>query len=121
MELLIRPERPRKAYRLRCLMTTGPHPSRGDLERGLKWTMERFVRDMEKQGFGFMGPRTFRLLGPEPHITPHNLPSRAGAEKLDYLPARPVPPLDQADAWDWQLEGVFHAPERIVEYVVEDT
>ncbi len=128
MELLLRRDLGKNAYRLKCRFRIGAYPSERMLEVGKFQAAEMFVRDMAKQGYEYLDKHGFRLNGPFPHIETIQLPKRHQQERWndsaqglfasvqagnfkhlagDGGYARSVPHVSETDDWDYELSGVF--------------
>lgn len=125
--ILIRPDRGKKPYRLKCRFIIGAFPSERALEKAKYIAAEQFVRDMEKQGWRHEPQHGFRMTGPYPATEIVNLPKRSQQERW-HLPSRDilaavqagyrlprpdtsyvktVPHITQTDAWEFELAAVF--------------
>ena len=126
-EILIRPDRGKKAYRLKCRFVIDAFPSERFLDKAKYAAAEQFVRDMEKQGWRHEPQHGFKMTGPYPATEIVNLPKRSEQEKWnipsrDLLAAvqagyrldspaasyvKPVPLITETDRWEFELAGVF--------------
>jgi hypothetical protein len=132
-ELLIRPDLPKRAYRLKCRFTTGAGVSEHSdafirVRNEVAW---RWVVDMEKQGWKYdpnkyePSARGFTCTGPYP-VTPvtgvpkfHQRKKYTSKEMYARVmagdPCRdegqdwvvPVLGVHESDKWDWELTAVF--------------
>jgi len=127
VEVLVRPDRGKKAYRLRCRFTVEAFPNPDFLERAKFRAAETFVEDMRKQGWEYLNSYGFKMTGPFPAIEVVNLPSRSlqprwhqpSQEVLqrimagqvvrtnDTSYASDVPSLGACEKWEYELAGVF--------------
>ena len=129
MELLLRPDLGKKAYRLRCRFVVGAHPSERTLEKAKYEAADLFVADMAKQGWQWLSKHSFRIRGPFPQVQTVTLPKASLQERWhvpsrELLPAisagypgprpagdggyaRLVPLMAETDAWEYELAGVF--------------
>ena len=127
-ELLMRPDLGKRAYRLKCRFTVNAFPSPSLLEKQKFKVAEMFVTDMAKQGFAYLDKHGFRMTGPYPQIKTVILPKRhqqarwnASSRALlpgltsGRIPGRLNDPgyvttvnkMNEMDAWDFELSGVF--------------
>ena len=140
VELLLRRDLGKGAYRLRCRFVIDAAPlspwSRriweAELERMKVEVARRFVEDMTKQGFEYVDEHGFQMSGPYP-ATPAPVqiqrPKRSGARAM--LPAvmqgdrfrgngvngvSLVLPLAENDTWEYELAAVFVHPTLVIEY-----
>ena len=128
LELLLRPDLGKKAYRLRCRFVIGAYPSARMLEKAKYHAADLFVADMAKQGWQYVSRHGFTLKGPFPATVTIELPNVGQQERWhvpskELLPAvqagyrartgvdggyaQPVPLLTDTDAWEFELAGVF--------------
>ena len=128
LELLLRPDLGKKAYRLKCRFVIGAYPSERTLEKAKYHAADLFVTDMAKQGWQYVSRHGFTLKGPFPATETVILPKRSAQERWhvpsrELLPAiqagyrartgvdggyaRAVPLLSETDAWEFELAGVF--------------
>ncbi len=129
VELLVRPDHGKRAYRLKCRFVIGAYPSERTLELGKFEAAERFVRDMRKQDYEYLDTHGLEMSGPFPATETVTIPKRSQQEQWHapsaelfaaiqsgYRPermaqdggcARPVLPLAETDAWEFELSGVF--------------
>ena len=129
MELLLRPDLGKKAYRLKCRFIVGAFPSDRTLEKAKYEAADLFVRDMAKQGWQYLDEHGFKMTGPFPATEIVILPKRSEQERWhtptrELLSAalaghplrashrgegyvRNVPSLDSTDSWEFELAGVF--------------
>ena len=137
-EIILRPDRGKQAYRMRCSFSIGAFPSERSLEKAKYAFAEQFVRDMAKQGWEYLDKYGFELTGPEAPVEVMTLPPRrqqeqwhvASAQMLaaaqagarpDRLSrnggyARNVPPVAESEKWEFKLAGVFVREALRVEY-----
>jgi|SRR3972149_2774279 len=138
VELLLRPDLGKKAYRLRCRFRIGAYPSERTLEKAKYKAAELFVRDMAKQGWEHLEPHGFKMSGPFPATETGYLPKRSqqerwhvpsreliGAVLNSYTPrlpvahdnsyARIVPLVTETDDWEFELAAVFVHPTILTE------
>lgn len=116
--IILRPNRERKVYRLKCSFDLDPHPS----ERRLRlMTLEvgyRFLRDMEKQGWQYMG-RGLEMSGPRPMSEMKYARSRSvqdvgkPSEFVFDLPQ--LDALEESPIWRYYLTGLFLRKEIPIE------
>lgn len=128
--LLLRPERDKKAYRLKCRFKIEAYPRRDRLERAKFQMAERFVVDMAKRGWGYVERFGFTMKGPHPMVEPTTIrpPRQLSAREMlpgimagnpfrdtgaDY--AKPVLPLAMQEYWEYELVGVFARTELLTE------
>lgn len=122
MELILKPDLGRKAYRLRCVFRLPAGPPARILEKAKYAAADRFIRDMRVQGWEYVDEHGFRMRGPYPYIptmnlkVPHQLNAR---EMLQFIrQGRPLPaieappvltllPLVMHEYWEYELAGVF--------------
>ena len=125
VELLLRPELGKKAYRLKCRFVIGAFPSERTLEKAKYEAAGRFIRDMAKQGWQHVEPHGFKMSGPFPHTEIVILPKRSEQEQwhtpsrqmlasgrfaravIDGGYVRSVPLVTETDSWEFELAGVF--------------
>jgi len=138
VEALIRPTRDRKAYRLKCRFVVPAYPDTDLLEKFKVKMAEKFVEEMYKQGWINVEKYGFRMTGPypatqtvilpKPSADPFHIPSKDLLPALmnGYVPhadrsapdggsAVSVPPITQAEDWEFELIGVFHREEIFTE------
>lgn len=128
--VMLRPFLPKRPYRLRCRFKIEPIPSRERLDREKVRVAERFVRDMQKQGWVYDNRFGFRMRGPFPPIEPTTIhiarmPSAKqmlpyvaqGARFLDKggTQAGLMPVLPESNYWEYELAGVFVRDTVLVE------
>ena len=128
VQLLVRPDLGRKAYRLKCRFTVNAFPDPELLAKEKFRVAEMFVTDMAKQGFDYLDKHGFRMSGPYPQIRTITLPKRH-LQKQWHTPSRELLPglsqgriphkvddpgyvttlgqMHETDAWDFELSGVF--------------
>ena len=126
---LVRPDRGKRAYRLRCRFQIDAFPKASFLEKAKYAAAEAFVRDMAKRGWQHVEKYGFRMTGPFPATVTVNLPKRSqqmpwAIPSRDLLPAiqagyrfgpressspyiSEVPLLGETDRWEYELAGVF--------------
>lgn len=129
VELLLRPDLGKKAYRLKCRFVIGAFPSERTLELAKYHAADLFVRDMAKQGWQYLDEHGFKMTGPFPAVEVISLPSRSqqqrwhtpsselfAAIQAGYRPdrlvrngshAKSVPLITETDDWEFELAGVF--------------
>ena len=128
LELLLRLDLGKRAYRLKCRFVIGAFPSERTLEKAKVHAAELFIADMAKQGWQYVSSHGFTMKGPFPATTTVILPKRSEMERWntpsrELLPAvqsgyrartgvdggyaRPVPLITETDAWEFELAGVF--------------
>ena len=128
LELLLRPDLGKKAYRLKCRFVIGAYPSEGTVEKAKYHAADLFIADMAKQGWQYVSRHGFTMKGPFPATQMIMLPKRSEQERWhtpsrELLSAaqagyrartgadggyvRPVPLLSDTDAWEFELAGVF--------------
>lgn len=136
MEILVRPNRETKAYRLRCRFSIVAFPKPRFLERAKFEAAEEFVSDMAKQGWTYVSKFGFKMTGPFPKTVTVTLPKRSQqdrwhipsaemirAVRAGYTIDRPppvdyvstVPLITETDEWEYELAGVFTRPELLTE------
>lgn len=128
LELLLRPDLGKKAYRLKCRFVIGAYPSERTLEKAKFHAADLFVRDMAKQDWENVSKHGFQMRGPFAAVQVVNLPKRSQQERwhtpskdmiaaihAGYTPSLPtapnyvqtVPDVAEADDWEFELAGVF--------------
>ena len=127
VEVLVRPDRSKRAYRLRCRFRVEAFPNPGFLERAKFRAAETFVEDMHKQGWEYLNSHGFKMTGPFPAIEVVNLPKRSlqprwhqpSQEVLQRIMAgqrvratgngfaSDMPGLGACEKWEYELAGVF--------------
>lgn len=127
VEVLVRPDRGKKAYRLRCRFTVEAFPNLGFLERAKFRAAQAFVEDMRKRGWEYLNSHGFKMTGPFPAIEVVRLPPRSlqprwhqpSQEVLQRIMAGQVvrtngttyasgvPALGTCEKWEYELAGVF--------------
>ena len=128
LTLLLRPDRGRSAYRLRCRFKVNAFPNPDFFDKAKFQAAEMFVRDMKKQGWTYLDKHGFKVSGPYAPLVPVSLPHRhlqaqwhtASRDLLPQIQAgrrfhRPkepgyvsvVPSLIEMDEWEFELAGVF--------------
>ena len=127
IEVLVRPDRGKRAYRLRCRFTVEAFPNPEFLDRAKFRAAQAFVEDMRKQGWENLGSHGFKMTGPFPAIEVVNLPPRSlqprwhqpSQEVLQRIMAgqkvrtngkgftSDVPALGTCEKWEYELAGVF--------------
>lgn len=136
-ELILRPDRGKMAYRLKCRFALAAYPSERALEKAKFAAAEQFVRDMAKQGWQHLEKHGFKMAGPFPALVAATLPPRsqqeqwhvasAKAQAAARLGAHPgrlsgsgyasiVPPVAESERWEFELAGVFVRETLRVEY-----
>lgn len=131
-ELLLKPDLGKKGYRLRCLFTTGPNPSKDYWDKARVTAAERFIQDMKRQGWEFVSRYGFQVTGPKAYIEVGEAPpapKRFSAKEMLHQamrgepirdtyrsPIQSVPALTLADVWEWELAGVFQRDTLLMEY-----
>ena len=129
--IMIRPSRDRKPYRLKCRFRTDPFPSPSWLEVEKVRLAERFVKDMHAQGWENLPRYGFKMRGPltpMPEPLDIKVPPRLPAKEMmarvargerfldkgrDY--AKAVPKLAMAEYWEFEISAIFARPEILVE------
>ena len=132
-QLLLRPTRDRKAYRLKCRFKIEPSPSpvrdsmgharwMSRLEREKVRIADWFVRDLRVEGWESLPSHGFKMRGPFPMVVPTTIrvvrpPSARemrdavmqGARFLDkgVNYAKSVPKLNASEWWEFEISGVF--------------
>lgn len=139
-ELLLRPEQPKRGYRLRCRFAIEAHPKPEWLDKVKFKVAEDFVKDMEKQGWEYdpnkVEPalRGFRLTGPYTFTPITGLPSKT--EQFRFSARRDldkvlrgdrmrlqdlsryvadVPVLEENEKWEYELSAVFIREQILIE------
>ena len=127
VEVLVRPDRGKKAYRLRCRFRVDASPNPDFLKRAKFRAAETFVEDMRKQGWEYLNSHGFKMIGPFPAIEVVSLPPRSlqprwhqpSQEVLQRVMAgqvvrtngknyaSDVPALETCEKWEYELAGVF--------------
>jgi hypothetical protein len=135
--VLLRQKRDKKAYRLRCRFKIDSLPRPEWLEKAKFAAAERFVEDMRKQGWEYVGKFGFKMTGPFPATETVILPKRGEQARwhlpsADLLPAieagyrigqtpasdytQEVPLLGETGCWEYELAGVFAHEQILTEY-----
>ena len=121
--LLLRPELGRKPYRLRCRFMIEAFPSRESLDRAKIKAAELFIRAMKVREWEYVS-RYGITLNPKPFIpiAAMNLDRPISLTARQMLPGvirgnkyrAPVPsgvftppPLQESEAWEFELSAVF--------------
>src|SRR3972149_2404234 len=136
VELLLRPDLGKRAYRLRCRFRIGQKPRRDFLEKAKYAAAEKFVADMRRQGWEYVERYGFSMTGPFPSLDPIAIPKRvrvpsahemlAGVRQGNPYRAEPVygvqsvPLLSESDDWQYELAGVFVHKTILTEYTDPD-
>lgn len=135
LELLLRPDLGKKAYRLRCRFVIGAYPSEWTLEKAKFHAADLFVKDMAKQGWENVSKHGFKMSGPFAPVQVVNLPKASQQEQwhtpskdmiaaitAGYRPPPPapnyvqtVPDVAECDDWEFELAGVFVHPAIMTE------
>lgn|SRR3990167_7272440 len=128
--LIIKPNRDKRAYRLKCRFKIEPYPRVDRLEREKVRVAEMFVEDMKKQGWDYVERYGFSMAGPFPYVAPvtiHMPPPLSargmvrnvaqGARYLDESGsmATEVPKLHATEWWEFELKGTFAREEILTE------
>ena len=92
MDLIFKPERHRKLYKLTCEVMVDRDISLKEFKIKVRQTGEKFIRDMKKQGYNYMGDTQvakdkglpgLQISGPRPYIErPTSLLSKKDLYKL---------------------------------------
>ena len=124
VEVLLRPDLGKRAYRLKCRFITNPFPNERMLELAKYEAADLFVRDMAKQGWQYTG-NGFKMAGPFPKTELVLLPKRSEQEQwhmpsremlaTGHFPRKPlqskyaaeVPLITETDSWEFELAAVF--------------
>lgn len=133
-QLIIRADPGKRAYRLRCRFVIDAAPAQPyfrqawerELEKAKYETAERFVRDMAKKGWEYLGRYPWRFRGPFPVMPIVTLPRRsqsrwhipsrellaavqAGYRPVEHTDAviRDIPVLSHSDRCEYELSAVF--------------
>ena len=136
VEALIRPTRDRKPYRLKMRFVTPAFPKAEWVEEMKVKMAERWLVDMETEGWVLVGRYGFKMTGPYPATEPITLPKPGDdpfhTPSKDLLPAiqagynprtkraaqeyaMNVPTLQETGNWEFQLTAVFHREEILTE------
>ena len=131
VELLLRPDLGKKAYRLKCRFTIEANHKPEYLEKVKYKVAEEFINDIKKQGWEYdpnrlpPSERGFKLTGPYPATPMTGLPTKAEQFRFNAkrdmpriaagdkmrLPelnyAQSVPLLGETDKWEYELSAVF--------------
>jgi hypothetical protein len=102
------------AYRLRCAFDVPAYPKARHLERAKIEAGLRFIRDMEKRGWRYLG-HGLELEGPAPALDFPTVPKRSHQTGTPGEYVIDVPPLSQCEAWRYRLAGLFVRPEIPIE------
>ena len=133
--LLIRPDHGYKAYRLHARFSVDARPSPAYLAKAKMVAAEKWIADMEKQGWDYLDKHGIELRGPVPAMpAPKGLPSIAQMERIKAkdaalavaggarLLAKPdswvadIPTLANSEKWDFDLAAVFVRKTLVMEY-----
>ena len=132
MEVLLRPDLGKRAYRLKCRFITNPFPNERMLELAKYEAADLFVQDMAKQGWQYTG-NGFKMAGPFPKTELHLLPKRSEQERW-HTPSREmlqsgnfirrpqqsyakeVPLITETESWEFELAAVFVHDTLLTEY-----
>ena len=130
-QLMLRPSRDKRTYRLKCRFKIEAYPVPERVERERVRVAEIFVTDMHKQGWEYVERFGFRMKGPFPMVEPvtiHRQRQRSAREMLQWVMAgnpyrddgldyvKPVLSLDMQEYWEFELAGVFARTEILTEY-----
>lgn len=122
IQLLLRPDLGKKAYRLKCRFRIGALPRRDLLDKAKVQAAEWFVVDMRKQGFEYIDRFAVTMRGPFPCVDPMPLqkPKRLTARQMlagilqgnkyraaNETLAQNVLPLGESEHWEYELSMVF--------------
>lgn len=128
LELLLRPDLGKKAYRLKCRFLIGAYPSERTLEKAKFHAADLFIQDLAKQGWENVSKHGFKMSGPFAAVQVINLPKRSQQERwhtpskdmiaavsAGYKPPPPppesyvqtVPDVAESEDWEFELAGVF--------------
>ena len=135
LQLLLRPDLGKKAYRLRCRFRIGAFPKAEFLQKAKIKAAERFVDDMHVRGFEYLDAHGFVMKGPftpwpEP-ITIRRPPRLTARQMLPMLMqgkkfraeettlGTNVLPLSEYEYWEYELAGVFVHRTILVEHPSE--
>lgn len=137
--LILKPDVPKKAYRLKCRFTVESGVQVEQLDRIKVKVAEQFVEDLGKQGWIYdpnklhPAERGFRLSGPFSKVTPLGLPSKSEIRRFSAKDAlagiqtgnkfrskefnyvSTVLGLDETDKWEYELSAVFIRPRILTE------
>lgn len=127
VEVLVRPDRGYRAYKLKCRFAVEARPNPRFLEKAKYVAAEAFVRHMAMQGWTYLDKYGFKMTGPYPTVQSVVLPKHSqqgrwhepSAEIMAAVEAgaryraprnglvSTVPLLGETDKWDYELVGVF--------------
>ena len=134
-ELITQPEASKRPCRLRCRFKVDAAPSHPHLRRiwlraleKMKYRMaERFIKDMARQGWEYLDKHGIRMTGPYTAVTPVDLrhykrrhfnaqtPVFGRNGSGPELAVVTLPPLAEADHWEYELAAVFLHKRLLVE------
>ena len=131
LQIIAKPSRDRKAYRLKARFKVEPYPKAERLKREKVRVAEMFVADMNKQGWTYVPKYGFAMKGPFSFVAPTTLHTPRALSARDMLPgvmngqrfrnnggsvASLVPALSKTEWWEFELSGVFSRPQIMTEY-----
>ena len=128
VELILRPDLGKGAYRLRCRFTVDAPPRH--LQRRAVWAQtlekmklecaQRFVNDMAKRGWEYMDKHGFQMTGPYHGVQVVDLSKLRRQHFNTRSPdfwhrnglgpesaVTTLPSLQESDKWDYELSAVF--------------
>ncbi len=129
-ELLLRREREKRPYRLKCRIATDPYPAPDELKRQIRIGLELFVSDMRKQGWEWLSYAKPKLTGPYVPVRTqviHRPRTLSAAAMMPYvmrgipLPAEngtsalAMPILEEEESWEYELSLTFIRPQIMTE------
>lgn len=142
-QLLLRPSREKKAYRLKCRFKIEPCPSplrdsmgharwMARLEREKVRVAERFVRDMHTKSppWDNLPDYGFKMRGPFPMVVIKPIHVKRMPSAREMLPAvaqgarfldsgvsgvSDVPKLGESEWWEFEISGIFAREELLAE------
>jgi len=123
-----------RPYRLRCRFAVEAYPTQGWLETARHEAAERFIEDMDKQGWDYMDQHGVQMSGPYSPAIITGVPSFADRERIKakdaayavaqgarLLPQKTqmvasVTPVAFCDKWEFELSAVFLRKTVVMEY-----
>ena len=139
VDILLRTDLPKKAYRLRCRFTIEAYPKQEWLDRAKLKAAEMFVEDMIKQGWQYdpnkihPNSRGFKLTGPYTATPITGLPKLNTIKRITNKEALArvsagdpmrdtgedwavtLPGLFESNSWEYELSAVFIRTTILVE------
>ena len=135
MEVILRPDLGKRAYRMRCRFMIDAYPRQSWLEQAKYAAAKEFIKDMDTQGWEYLDKFGIRMSGPYPQINFPTLPKRSqqeqwngparngpashrnGRQTLSGSPGAVVvmPRLNEVERWEYELAAVFVRPTLVAE------